>query len=132
MPLALPMTPSPGPASPIAPATGNPGMAAAAMAQVREAVSILEKALPELPTGSDTHKAVLEALTKLVKHFPASAASPAIQKTTLAGLVQRAQQDQMMNAVRASMAAKGAGPGGPPGAPPMPPHPPAPQPAPAM
>lgn len=96
------------------------------MAKVREAISILEMSLPDLPTGADTYKAVLESLNKLTKAFPATSAVPGMQKTALAGLAHKAQQDQMMQAVQRSMGA-GAAPGGAPG---MAPHPPQPQTAP--
>lgn len=94
------------------------------MAKVREAISILEMSLPDLPTGSDTHKAVLESLTKLAKAFPATAAVPGVQKTALAGLAHKAQQDAMMQAVQRSMGPPGGAPGGAPGmAPPASPQP---------
>lgn len=96
------------------------------MAKAREAISILEMCLPDLPTGSDTHKAVLESLTKLSKAFPATSAVPGVQKTALAGLAHRAQQDAMMQAVQRSMGPQGGPPGGGPGMAP----PPSPQPAP--
>lgn len=94
------------------------------MAKAREAISILEQCLPDLPTGSDTHKAVLESLTKLSKAFPATAAVPGVQKTALAGLAHKAQQDAMMQAVQRSMGQQGGAPGGAPGmAPPASPQP---------
>ncbi len=95
------------------------------MAKAREAISILEMCLPDLPTGSDTHKAVLDSLTKLSKAFPATAAVPGVQKTALAGLAHKAQQDAMMQAVQRSMGQPpGGAPGGAPGmAPPSSPQP---------
>ena len=81
---------------------------------------MMEKALPELETGSDPYKAVLESLTKLTKAFPATAAVPGIQKSALAGLAQRANSDSMMRQAMAAKAAGGGAPGGPPGAPPAP------------
>lgn len=100
------MLPKPGPQAPVAPATGNPGNVAAGMAKVREAISILEQVLPELPTGDSQHKAVLESLTKLSKEFPASAAIPGVQRTALAGLAQKANSDAMLRQVMAAQQAK--------------------------
>lgn len=89
---------------------------------------MMEKALPELETGSDGYKSVLESLTKLTKAFPATAAVPGIQKSALAGLAQRANSDSMMRqALQAKAAGAGSAPGGPPGGAP----PPSPQGAPA-
>lgn len=114
------MEPHPGPASPLASATANPGAAAAAAAEVREAISLLEKNLPNLPTGSGMHKAVLESLTKLSKEFPASAAVPGVQQTALMGLADKAKKDAMLRQVMSSMQQGGASPGGQPGTPPPP------------
>lgn len=115
------MQPKPGPAAPVAPATGNPGLAAAAKAEVREAISIMEKALPSLETGSEEYKSVLDSLSKLTKHFPAASAMPGVQKTALAGLAQRASQDGMMRQAMAARAAQGGGgPGAGPGPQPQP------------
>lgn len=80
----------------------------------------MEKALPELQTGGEEHKAVLDSLTKLAKAFPASAAVPGVQKTALAGLAQRANSDAMIKQAMASMGPK---PGGPPGLGAAPPQP---------
>ncbi len=116
MPLA-PNLAQPGPASPLAPATANLGAAAAAAAQVREAISLLEKNLPNLQTGGNQHKAVLDALTKLTKEFPASAAVQGVQQTALLGLAEQAKKDAMLRQVTSQMPGHGAPP---PAAPPQP------------
>lgn len=93
---------NPGPASP---PSGNPGMAVAALAKVREAVHLLELALPDLETGSDQHKAVVDAVQKLAKAVPASQEVPGIQKTALMGLQQKAQQNAMLQQLQQKMTA---------------------------
>lgn len=86
---------------------------------------MMEKALPDLPTGSEEYKAVLDSLQKLTKAIPATAAVPGIQKSALAGLAQRASSDSMIRQAQAARAMQGGGaPGGPGGAPPPSPQPP--------
>lgn len=97
------MAPGPGPADPASPPSGNPGMAADAMSKVREAVHLLELALPNLPTGSDPHKDVLDAISKLSKSVPPTEAVPGVQTTQLLGLTQRAAQQAPLQALARSM-----------------------------
>lgn len=114
-------------ASPIAVPSGNPGQNAQALSQMREAVRLLETMLPQLPTGSEPHKAALSAITNLAKHVPASAEIPGVQQTTLRNLQQSSQQSAPLQALMRSLGGAGAGAGGSPGAPGAPP---APQPSP--
>lgn len=103
MALAPPFMPKPGPAGPASPPTGNPGLMAAASAQVREGLNILEKALPNLQAGSDEYNAVLESIRKLSKAFPATAAMPGIQTSTLLSMLRDAKQGAPMKAMQAGM-----------------------------
>jgi hypothetical protein len=101
-------------ASPMGPPTGNPGQQANALAQVREAVKILEKALPELATGSEPYKAVLNAISSVSKHVSPSGEVPGVQQTALRDLQQGAQSSGMMQSLMRSLAGAGQGaPGGP-------------------
>jgi hypothetical protein len=99
---------------------------AAAMAKVREAVRIMEKALPGLQVGSKPYEAVVEALRKISKEIPATEEMPGITNATLMGLQRDAREGSQMQALMRAMAAKQqAGGGGMPGqAPPMTPQPP--------
>lgn len=83
----------------MSPPTGNPGLAADAMSKVREAVHMLELALPNLPTGSDPHKDVLDAISKLSKSVPPSEGIPGVQTAQLAGLQREAQQSAPLQAL---------------------------------
>lgn len=114
MPFAPPLMPKPGPAGPASPPTGNPGLMAAASAQVRESLNILEKALPQMQAGSDQYNAVLESIRKLAKAFPATDQMPGIQTSTLLSMLRDAKQGAPMKAMMAGM---GGAPGGAPGAP---------------
>jgi hypothetical protein len=110
VPLALPPTGSTGPASP---PTANPGLEASGDTKVREAVHLLEMALPMFPTGSDKHKAAIDSLSKLSKLFPPSAEVPGAQQTELLSLMQKAKQSAMMQAaMRQQQAAQAQGGGG--------------------
>jgi len=116
-PLA-PITPGLGPTGPASPPTANPGLEADAVSKAREAVKLLEMALPKLPTGGEGHKAVIDSLQKLSKAFPATEEVPGIQNTQLLGLQQQAKQQAMLQAVMRQRQAGAAPPGAtPPAAP---------------
>lgn len=103
------MSAPPGPTGPASPPTGNPGLAADGLSKVREAVHLLEMALPTVPLGSEPHKAVLDAIKSLSKAVPPSEGVPGVQLSQINGLKQKAQQDQMMQAVMRSMGNSPAG-----------------------
>jgi hypothetical protein len=105
-------------AGPIALPTGNPGQAANSLAKVREAVKILEAALPQLPTGSEPYKAVLDAITKISKHVAPSGEVPGVQATALRDLGQQAQKSAMLQSLMRSMGSSEAGGNAPAGSPP--------------
>lgn len=115
-----PMFPQPGPPAPAAPPTGNPGEMAAAMAQVRQAISILEMTLPKLAIGSEQHKACIDALKTLTKAYPVTDEVPGLQSTALMGMMRNSRQGAVMQQLMRQQAG-GEGGGGPPGgaAPPM-------------
>lgn len=93
--------------SPAMTPSGNPGLAANAMAQVREAVSLLQMALPNVPMGSALHKSVLKCITDLSKNAPASEASPGIQNTAIQDLASQQKQMAPMVALMRSMQGQG-------------------------
>lgn len=101
--------------SPLSPPSGNPGQQAAALANVREAIKLLEKELPNLAAGSEPYKAVLGAIQGLSKHIAPSNEVPGVQKTALRDLQQSAQQSGMMQSLIRSLGASGAGAGSPAG-----------------
>lgn len=92
-----------GPADPASPPTGNPGLVADAMSKVREAIRLLEMSLPNLPTGSDPHKDVLDSISKLSKSVPPTEAIPGVQTSQLAGLQREAQQQAPLQALARAM-----------------------------
>lgn len=114
-PLA-PVTPALGSTGPASAPTANAGLEADAMSKVREAVHLLEMALPKLPTGGEGHKAVIDSLSKLSKSFPATEEVPGVQNTQLLQLAQRAKQQAMLQAVVRAQQQSQAGGGAPGGA----------------
>ena len=89
------------------------------MAKVREAINILQAALPEFPAGSDPHKAVLNAISSISKYVAPSAEVPGVQQTALRDLSAQAGKSGMLQQVMQSLGGGNAGPGGG-GGPPMP------------
>ena len=91
------------------------------MSKMREAIKLIEMALPGLPPGSDAHKDTIDALGKLSKSFPASEEVPGVQDTQLRALQQKNQQSQAMQAVMRMLGGAAGGGGGamPPGGAPM-------------
>lgn len=89
------------------------------MAQVREAIKILETALPKLQTGSDPYKSVLSAIQSISKHVAPSAEVPGVQQTALRDLQQTAGKDAMLQSVMRSLGGAGGGAGAGAGSPAM-------------
>lgn len=81
------------------------------MSKVREAINLLEVALPGIPIGTDPHKSVLSAIQSLSKSVPASEAIPGVQNATLMGLQKTAQETAPLQALARAM---GQGPNVPP------------------
>ena len=104
--------------SPISVPTGSPGTNAGAMAKVREAVNILQQALPDFPAGSEPHSKILSAIQSISKVVPPSAEVPGVQQTALRDLQQNAGQNAMLKQVMSSLGGGNAGGGGAAAAPP--------------
>ena len=109
-------------ASPVGVPSGNPGQTANGLAQLREAVKLLEQVLPNLQMGSDPWKAVSSAISQLGRHASPSDEVPGVQQSALRGLQNNTSSNAMMQAVlRSQGGGQGGAPSGPPGgaAPPM-------------
>lgn len=108
----------PPPAPAIGPATvpqGNPGHLAKAMTDVRNAVKMLETALPTIPMGSPFHEAVMKAAQGLLKHLTPGDGSSGLE---LQSLLQAAKQQAQGAPMAALMRMGGQQPGMPPAMPP--------------
>jgi hypothetical protein len=111
-------------AGPMSQKIGRQGDVAGASASIQKAIQILQHALPDIPVGSEAHKAVMDSLTKLAKNFPAGQAPPGPGDASLRNLASQQQQGAGMAGLAKMMAGAGAQPGGGPppspgGAPPM-------------
>lgn len=63
------MSPAPANAGPVAAPQGNQGNSAQAMSLIRNAIEMLQKALPMIPMGSPLHGDILNATSKISKHM---------------------------------------------------------------
>ena len=98
--------------SPISVPSGSPGSQAGAMSKVREAINILQAALPEFPAGSEPHSKILSSIQSISKVIPPSSEVPGVQQTALRDLQGNAQKSAMLQQVMQSLGGAGAGPGG--------------------
>ena len=109
------------PAAPaIGPATlpqGNPGNAAKAMNDVRNAVRMLEEALPKIPMGSPFHEAVMKAAQGLLKHLQPGDGNNGLELQSLLQAAKQQSQGAPMAALM-RMGQPGGGGGMPPAMPP--------------
>jgi len=105
----------------------NAGNAAAGMSKVRNAITMLEEALPMIPMGTPAHTEILGTLSKLTKTFSGGSGGgeKGIDLMSLLQSARQASQSSPMAALSKMMAPQGqppAMPGAAPGgeAPPMP------------
>lgn len=78
--MPLPGAPSPSPSvapapanvGPVATPQGNPGNTQAAMTKVKNALQMLQSALPDIPMGNQLHSDVLNVVKSLSKHLSES------------------------------------------------------------
>jgi len=91
--------------------SGNQGNQAAAMMAVRNAVKMLEQALPMIPMGSPLHEKIHKVALDLSKEMSQGEANPALQLQSLVQMMRSASQQQPMNALsKLSTPAPGAPP----------------------
>lgn len=104
------MTPTPAAAP-----SANLGAQAHAAGQIKQALQMVEMALPNLPLDSPLRKVAMTFISGVTKHFGSGGADQGIQASMLRDLALKAQQQ---NPMIAAMQARGGAPGAPPGAPP--------------
>lgn len=96
----------------------KPGNVGAAAAKVKNAITQLQEALPDLPMGSELHDAVLTAAKSLSGKLSSIDVSPATQMQAKIEDVRRSQQEGPMAALQ-RLGGGGAPGGAPPGGPAM-------------
>lgn len=107
----------------IGPATApqpNAGNQAAAMNDLRNALSMMEKALPAIPLGSPLHSEILSLTSKLAKHLAPGDGNQGLELQSLLQMARQASQGGPMAALAKMGAPDGGG-----AAPPAMPAPPA-------
>ena len=96
-------TPIPGAApagvGPATAASGNQGNTAAAMLSVRNAVKMLEQALPLIPMGTPLHEKIHKVALDLSKELTQGEENPALQMQQLVQMLRMASQQQPMGAL---------------------------------
>lgn len=83
------MAPAPDKVAPAAMPQGNQGNMGAAQTKVRNAIEMLQAALPEIPFGSEEHKLVIDFIAKVGKHVGDKGNNPGLD---LQALLQHAKQ----------------------------------------
>lgn len=78
---------------------GNPGLAVKAMSDVRNAVTMLESALPHIPMGTPLHGEILNATKSLLKHLNAGDQNPGLDLMSLVQMARTQAQQQPMAAL---------------------------------
>jgi hypothetical protein len=94
--------------SPAVGATPNKGFEAQGLQRLGVVLKQLEQLLPLVGAASEIGKDVMGCLTKLSKHVPEGAVTPAAEKNTLeAAQRQNMQNSQMQSQLRAQQGAQG-------------------------
>jgi len=93
--------------------TSNRGSQAQALQQVAAAIKFLEQAMSSVGAASELGAKIHDALGKLIKISPAGSSSPAGEKNAMQNaMMQQAQQNKAMQAMRAQSQGGGGGPVG--------------------
>jgi hypothetical protein len=102
MPLPMTLPPAgglPGPLMQGSPNVGNPtqqqgnhGNMAAAMTKVKNAMQLLQEALPLVPMGNDLHAEILGAVSKLSKHMKKGEETPQLDIASLLNTIKQKAQ----------------------------------------
>jgi len=90
-------------------ATPNKGFEAAGLQKLGVIVKELESLVPMVGATSEVGKAVLDSLSKLAKHIPTGAVSPASQRNVMQDMMMKAQQNGQMQKQLDGQRAQGAG-----------------------
>lgn len=94
-------TMSPAPANVGGPAVpqGNQGNAVQAMSLVRNALEMLQKALPLIPMGSPQHSDLLKAVSSISKHMDSSEGNKGVDIQSLLQMARQASQQSPVQAL---------------------------------
>jgi hypothetical protein len=95
------VAPAPAHAGPATMGQGNPGNVAAAMMQIKNAVEMLQKALPAIPMGTPLHEKVLKVTGELAKELSQTGGgeNQALQLQSLVQQLRSQSQQQPLSAL---------------------------------
>lgn len=114
--MPIPGQPSPAPQISPAPANvgpmtvpqGNPGNTQAAMTKIKNAIQMLQSALPDVPMGNPLHEWLLNTVKKGAEHMTESTDNKGLELQQLIQMAKQSAQSAPMNAM-ARMFPSGAG-----------------------
>lgn len=112
------IAPAPAGVGPVSTPQGNPGNTQAALTKVRNALQMLEQALPDVPMGMPMHNDILSAVKNLSKHLAEGAENKGLDIQSLIQATKQTQQGAPMAAMQRMFAQQGSGAGTPPALPP--------------
>ena len=95
---------------PVTQQSSNPGNASAAMLDIKNALNLLQKALPNLPMGDELHGTVLQCVTKLSKAASSIPEQPGLQAQSLMQMMRSMGQNPMQAALSKMLPQPGQGP----------------------
>lgn len=107
---AAPMMPSRPNLGPVTQSSPNAGNASAAMLDIKNALNLLQKALPNLPMGDELHGTVLQCVTKLSKAASSIPDQPGLQSQSLMQMMRSMGANPMQAALSKMLPQPGAGP----------------------
>lgn len=110
------ISPAPAGVGPVSIPQGNPGNTQAALTKIRNALQMLEQALPEIPMGMPMHTDVLKAVQNLSKHLAEGAESKGLDIQSLIQATKQSAQSAPLAAMQ-RMFAGGGGANSPPALP---------------
>jgi hypothetical protein len=99
------------------PSAPGQGTMASSLMQVKQAIDMLQQALPGLMTGSEPHTAVITAIRALSRHMPQGAPTAGVQQTGLQDMLRNTLRNALLQRVMAAQGAGGAGGATPPSTP---------------
>jgi hypothetical protein len=85
------------------------GTQAQALMTIKQAVDMLQQALPGLGTGGEIHGAVLNAIRQLARHVPQGAPTAGVQQTQLQDMLRNTMRNALMQRIMQQQGAGGSG-----------------------
>jgi hypothetical protein len=93
------------------PQASNPGMGtqAQSLMMIKQALDMLQAALPGLGTGGEIHTAVLNSLRQLSRHIPQGQPTAGVQQTQMQDMLRNTLRNALLQRVMSQQGAGGSG-----------------------